>query len=444
MLSTFVLSNAMADTINNLQAPEKLNNTEIVKIVKQNLDDVSKLDIVNHANEKDPNVEYVYNKFNNEIVKKYGDKQLKDIKKELNKAISDAKIFKGINIDFRFAIPKEVLKDIPNAQETDTSYAHNAVKSNEVCEVIVNLEVDNKGRLFEASENAHLTLDEISQMTTKEQMSVLKETVLHELSHCAIQKTNYKTNFSNEMVSKYPDLVKITQEKMKDVSDKINNNQVTKINALDKLMFINYQESFADVMSAFARMGDKPTTHSILEAKEQIKNLMHLRSSKEKDIFHLTMPAIQSAYVKMDMASKLSMQEREKLAQQIATESILPNMKKVIELAVNKDNIVGDLALFYVGGLDIKNKEIITEVPKDKESLYEKIAEQIQEMEDSKSAVFGLSNQKIYSYEDIVFKNMLDKNENLEISKSKNNYSFNILALNKARLNNTINNKLSI
>lgn len=403
------LANALAQPINLLLETPALNNTEIVQIIKQNIpkDDLTYI-VKNARAEKNERTDKIYNKIDNLIVSKFSHKQLNSVKNELNEALKGlGPAGNSIKVTYAYATPKEIIdevaKDHPDIRTNDSSRAENAMDVSKECSISMNLAIDNKGRLFESSELVSLSTEQVSKMSNKEIMGVLKETLLHEASHCALHSQmkdpNFSLKFSDSYANQNPTIVKLLNEKISEVKNNISSKNLDNIDTLNLMTFINYHENFSDVNSSFSRLGANPNAEKIREAKEQLLNVSRLRENT--GIYHKTQYAVQYALNNIDAAAKMDMNTRTEFAKEIASDSIMNNMRIVL-FKVLGQNHTEIFSNYMVNGLKIsKVGEVSYEVEDNKLGDFDKITKEIDTMRHNEPTL-GTMSQKLKSYANLM------------------------------------------
>jgi hypothetical protein len=408
------MTNALAAPVNTLIQSPQLDNTQIVQMIKANVSKDDLTFIVKNAQGKSERHENIHNKINNLINSKYSSNELDTVKNELNETLS---LMGGnkVSVTYSYATPKqiidEVAKEIPSIKRNHSSIANGAIDINSNCDVTMNLAIDNKGRLFESSELAATSVEQISSMSKSEIMNTLKETLLHEASHCLLstkmKDKNFELKFSDAYAAKNPTIVQQLNEKISEVKEQIAGKKEN-IDILNLTTFINFHENFADVNAAFARIGINPTAETIKEAKEQLLNVAKFR--EKTDFQHQTQYAVQYALDKIDLAATMTPEQRVDFAQEIASDSLLNNMRLVLKSEIGSAN-PGTMAAYLVNGIKIGKDGSISEgPPEDKYTEYEAIDLEIEAMSKAKPAM-GSITQELKSYQDLVAQYGNDKIE---------------------------------
>lgn len=398
------VTNALAQPISVMQdRPER---TEIVQIVKDTVpkEDLAYL-IQNGAGYSDARTEGIYAKINETMESRYGNSEIQAIKKDLEKELKEIGAYKNIKVSYSWAMPKEIIQEYKDAKQNDSSAANNAMDISGTCNVVMKLAVDNQGRFFEASELAGLTTEQISARSDKAIKDVLKETISHEMSHCVLQEQmkapDFEMSFSSDFVQTNPQIAKALNEKINLVKQQIANKDFDNINYFDYLMYSNYNENFADVSGAFARLGEHPSPEKIQEIRENLLEVARFREST--GLTHKTQAAVQYALEKLDDAAKMTPDQRIEFAKEIAGESLLSNMKIVFN-KMFKSSDAGLVGSFLVGGLKLAEDGSVTQaVPEEKSTVYETIADEYDAMENAGHKL-GSAGQKIFSHQELLAK----------------------------------------
>ncbi len=420
------VTSALAQPINAMlqESPDRV---EVAQIIKDSVpkEDLAYL-IQKGPGHTDARVEKVYEIINKEVDKKYGNEHLQAIKKEIEKEVKHIAAYKNINVSYSWSIPKEILKDYPEAKQNDSSVAYSAMDISGECKVVMKLAIDDHGRLFEASELAGLTTKEVGELSSKKIIDVLKETISHEMSHCVLQQDmknpNFEVSFSKDFKEQNPEIVKAINEKINTTKTQIEKKDFDNLNYFDYLMYSNYNENFADVSGAFARLGNNPNEATIKEVKGGLLELAKFREST--GLTHKTNAAVQYALEKVEDAAKMTPEARIEFAKEIAGDSLLNNMKVVFNRMI-KINHSGVLSSYLVNGVKIDENNMVTqEVPEGTDDQYEKIVNEYEAMEDGVQKL-GSVNQKIYSHQELFAKyNYKENNDN----QNNQNISFNQVA----------------
>ena len=401
------LGNALGQTSQQLLGNAPLDNTAITMLVKNKISKDDLAYVAGNLEIKSDRSEAIYKKIDS-LVSQHNKKDMQSVKKEIQKTLSDLSVYKDVKVSYKYAVPQDLIKefkDVPGVKGNDSSVAYNSYLASEKCEVSLKLASDNHGRLFEASELSHLSTQEVSKMSQAEIDSTLKETVLHEAAHCLmhseLRKDDFELKFSEKTLSQSPETAKKMSEKIKTVTENLRNNKPN--TQLDNMAFLNFNESFADVMSAFARMGDKPTTSSIQEAQDQLLHISHMR--EESGLTHKTQPAIQNALSKLDMASKMTIKERYVLAKEIASDSIIPSMKIVLQRTLGNSN-TGVVAAFTVGAINISDDgKANFDITEEKGDSYDSLCAEFKQVtlkEVKSDQKMGTLGQEIKSFNELV------------------------------------------
>jgi hypothetical protein len=395
------LASAFAQPINTM-VDNIPNRSEIVQIVKDNVpnEDLAYL-VQQGAARSDARTEAIYQKINETIEAKYGSEEIQDIKQGIEKQLKEISDYRDIPVSYSWAMPKEIIQEYKDAKQNDSSVAYNAMDISGQCKVVIKLAVDNNGRIFEASELSGLTTEDVSAKSNKTLKEVISETMGHEMSHCVLQEKmkdpGFEMSFSKDFKEANPTITKILNEKINLVKTKMENNDKENIDYFDYLMFSNYNENFADVAGAFARLGNNPTASTIKDVRDNLIELSKYRESTE--LTHKTQVAVQSAIEKLDEAAKMTPEKRVEFAKEIAGDSLLDNMQIVFGkvLKTNATYIVGS---FLVDGLKIeKNGTVTQSIPEVKEDLFTTISEEYDSLK-----LNGGVLKKVFSHEELVKK----------------------------------------
>lgn len=399
---------ALGQTTQSLLGDGHVDNYAITMVLKNKMSKDDLAYISANIDTKNEKTEAIYKNIGT-FVNKHAVKDMKNIKKDIEKTLDELVIYKDVKISYKHAVPYEIIqqfKDNDGVKGNDSSVAYNLYSTTEKCDVSLKLASDNHGRLFESSELSHLSTQEVSKMSQIEINSVLKETVLHEASHCLmhseLQKSDFQLSFSDKVLAQAPEMTKIMNEKITMVKENLRNNKSN--DSLDLIAFVNFNEGFADVMSAFARMGEKPTPSTIKEAKDQLLSVSHMR--EESGLTHKTQPAIQNALSKLDDASKMTINQRYDLAKEIASDSIIPIMKIVLGKAMGNSSS-GSVAAFIVGGISVSDGKVNVDITQEMGNSYDAICEELQQVAskdfklEQKMGTFG---QQIQSYGELLTK----------------------------------------
>lgn len=312
---------------------------------------------------------------------------LDKLKIELGNSIPEH--LKDIHISYSLSVPNDILDS--NVRHTDTSIAWNSF-TKDTCNIEMRLGVDSKGRLFESSELSHTNLLEISKQSNEQIFSVLKETLLHEISHCSLQKdligiplNGFKLTFSEEYInSQNPinlSLLNQLSYKLGNLVDTFNKTgNFSKFDSLEFLVFVNFHENFSDVNSALLRLGDG-SPEKIQEVKEQLTDIYKMRSNAKSQL-HQTQNSILETILSLDKAAPMNAEQRTQLALQIVSDNLMTSIRDSFSL-FNKNNInlynhntdsmiVGFLnSSFSVNFDNITKKQIPTISDDDLDTQYE-------------------------------------------------------------------------
>jgi hypothetical protein len=203
------------------------------------------------------------------------------------------------------------------------------------------------------------------------------------------------------------------------------------INILNYMTFINYHENFADVNGAFARLGEHPDAQSIKEAKEQLLNVARLRENT--GLTHKTQFAVQYALEKIDLAATMNPQERTQFAKQIASDSLMNNMRLVLKAGVGSANS-NTFANYMVDGLKIeKDGSLEVNIAPENVAQHGKIQKEILTMRDAKP-ILGTMSQEIKSYDELLAQYQKNNAESL----TRNSVTTNANTTNSTIPNSTI------
>lgn len=353
MMASSVAS-ALAQPVNQMLEAQP-QRAEIVKIIQNDIpkEDLAYL-IQMGSGSTDSRVSEIYSVINKKIEEKFGSGHVESVKKNLGKEITNLSHFKDIEINYSWAIPKEVLIKYKNAPKNDTSVAENAFDTSNTCRVTIKLAVDDNGRLFEASELISLSNEEVSKKTDKEIHGVMKEAIAHEVSHCVLhkelKKENFEMSFSKEFKEGNPIIASVLNSKIHETKTKIAQGVQEEVNFFDLMLFTNYNENFSDVFGAFSRFGDHPNAEKIYEVRDSLLEVAKFRENT--GMTHKTQAAVQYALEKLEDAAKMNPEQRLELAKEIAGDSLLNNMRMVLEKMVGVENR-GIVSSYLVGGLKL-------------------------------------------------------------------------------------------
>ncbi len=402
---------------------EAPNRSEIVKVIKGSIaqEDLAYL-IQKGAGFSDIRTEAVYKKINESIGKRYGFEKLEELKRDLEKELREVGAYKNIEVLYSWSMPKEILEEYPTAKQNDSSIAKNGIDVSAECSVEMKVAVDDNGRLFEASELAYASTEEISGRSAESLTGVLKEAIAHELSHCVLQadmkREDFEVDFSKDFKEAHPEVAKIINGKINSAKEGIASKNFDDINSFDYLLFINYNENFADVSGAFARLGNNPSQEKIQEVRGSLLEVAKLREST--GLTHKTQAAVQYALEKLDDAAKMSPETRLQFAKEIAGDTLLTNMKIIFDTAVRgkTSELFGS---FLVGGLDLDdNGRVVQKVPEGQAEKYISMVAEYENME-SQGNKLGSVGQEIYSHTELIAKYQSIENNN-PAEKFKFNY----------------------
>lgn len=316
LFSSFLCKKVIA---NELNLEDLLIKREIKSVIKD--EEITYL-MNNYNFLSDEKITKINKKINNIVLNVYGDEKLNKIKKDFDLLIKEEIFFKNINLDYQYAIPKFIFKNV--GFENDSSEARNLYDLKNNCSVVLKFDVDDSGRIFESSELGYKTKKQISESSDYEIKNTLKETLFHELSHCLLKEKKFLPIISNNFKYEYKNLSYSLIKKIINIRDNIEKYGFNSLNVFDYVVFSIYNETYADVMSSFVSIKGKENFN---DAKKQLINLLGFRingRATHKDFFGIlnALNVINSEFVFDD-------KNKELLAREIATLSILQNIKEV-------------------------------------------------------------------------------------------------------------------
>jgi hypothetical protein len=368
----------------------------------------------------DVRIDGIRAKINSSIEAKYGQQHLEKVKEQVGKNLKELSDKYNVRVSYSWATPKKIIEEYPKAKQNDSSVAYGSSDISSECRVEIRLAVDNHGRPFEASELLEHTTEEMSSRSNESIVATLKETVGHEISHCVLQQhmkdPNFQLNFSKEFRETNPQISKSLNEKINDVRIKVSNKKFDDIAQLDYIIFSNYQENFSDVNGAFSRLGENPSAETIKEVRESLVNLASFR--EKSDVEHKTQAAYQYALEKLDVAAAMTTSQRENFAKEIASDTLISNVKLVFEKVFN-NNESTTIGTYLIGGLTInKDNSVSLNIPKDKEKELGSIFVEYEDMLDAGHKL-GSAGQKIFTHSELVAKY---EAKSIEVTKYEFNY----------------------